>query len=136
MTPETIRLVQSSWAKVTPIAPQAAAIFYDELFTRDPAVKKLFKGDMVKQGEKLMQMIGIAVSKLTEPAVLIPALQALGKRHVAYGVVDSHYATVGAALLATLEKGLGSEFTPEVKAAWTAVYGVMADVMTAAAKDA
>lgn len=136
MTPETIRLVQSSWAKVTPIAPQAAAIFYDELFTRDPAVKKLFKGDMVKQGEKLMQMIGIAVSKLTEPAVLIPALQALGKRHVAYGVLDSHYATVGAALLATLEKGLGSEFTPEVKAAWTAVYGVMADVMTAAAKDA
>lgn len=136
MTPETIRLVQSSWAKVTPIATQAAAIFYDELFTRDPAVKKLFKGDMVKQGEKLMQMIGIAVSKLTEPAVLIPALQALGKRHVAYGVVDSHYATVGAALLATLEKGLGSEFTPEVKAAWTAVYGVMADVMTAAAKDA
>ena len=136
MTPETIKLVQSSWTKVTPISSQAAAIFYDELFTRDPAVRKLFKGDMVKQGEKLMQMIGVAVSKLNEPAILIPALQSLGERHVGYGVMDSHYDTVGAALLATLEKGLGPAFTPDVRKAWTEVYGVMTQVMTAIAKAA
>lgn len=137
MTPETVNLVQSSWAQVAPIAPQAAAIFYDELFQREPSVKSLFKGDMVKQGEKLMQMIGVAVSRLTQLSVLVPALESLGKRHVAYGVTNGHYATVGAALLATLEKGLGPAFTPDVRAAWTAVYGVMAQVMTeAAAKEA
>lgn len=134
MTPESIALIQHSWAKVAPIAPQAAAIFYSELFARDPSTQSLFKGNMTAQGEKLMQMIGLAVSKLNEPDVLIPALQNLGKRHVAYGVKDAHYATVGAALLATLEKGLGSAFTPDVKKAWTAVYGLIADVMTKAAK--
>lgn len=133
MTPDTVVLVQSSWNQVVPIAPQAAALFYDELFARDPALKPLFRGDMAQQGAKLVQMIGVAVSKLDEPAVLVPALQALGRRHRGYGVAPAHYDTVGAALLATLEKGLGSAFTAEVRAAWTTTYGVMAGVMIEAA---
>jgi hemoglobin-like flavoprotein len=134
MKPATIAAVQSSWSKVAPFAPTAAALFYQELFERDPALRKLFKGDMVQQGEKLMQMIGVAVSKLDAPEVLIPALQALGRRHGGYGVQDKDYGTVGAALLSTLEKGLGPAFTAEVKAAWTEVYGVMTQVMTDAAR--
>jgi hemoglobin-like flavoprotein len=134
MKPATIAAVQSSWSKVAPFAPTAAALFYQELFERDPALRKLFKGDMVQQGEKLMQMIGVAVSKLDAPEVLIPALQALGRRHGGYGVQDKDYGTVGAALLSTLEKGLGPAFTAEVKAAWAEVYGVMTEVMTEAAR--
>jgi hemoglobin-like flavoprotein len=134
MKPATIAAVQSSWSKVAPIAPTAAALFYQELFERDPALRRLFKGDMVQQGEKLMQMIGVAVSKLDAPEVLVPALQALGRRHGGYGVQDKDYGTVGAALLSTLEKGLGPAFTAEVKAAWTEVYGVMTEVMTEAAR--
>jgi len=133
MTPDTVVLVQSSWNQVVPIAPQAAALFYDELFARDPALKPLFRGDMTQQGAKLMQMIGVAVSKLDEPSVLVPALQALGRRHRGYGVAPAQYDTVGAALLATLEKGLGPAFTGEVRAAWTAAYGLMAGVMIEAA---
>ena len=60
----------------------------------------------------------------------------LGRRHAGYGVSDWHYDTVGAALIWTLEKGLGSAFTPEVKEAWTTVYGVLACTMkNAAAKE-
>jgi hemoglobin-like flavoprotein len=88
----------------------------------------------VQQGEKLMQMIGVAVSKLDAPEVLVPALQALGRRHGGYGFQDKDYGTVGAALLSTLEKGLGPAFTAEVKAAWAEVYGVMTEVMTEAAR--
>ena len=135
MTPNTIALVQSSWSQVVPIAPQAAALFYDELFARDPALKPLVRGDMTQQGAKLMQMIGVAVSKLPEPEVLIPALQALGRRHRGYGVVPAHYDTVGGALLATLEKGLGPAFTDEVRAAWATTYGVMSGVMIEAAAE-
>ncbi|MGH8491736.1 MAG: globin family protein [Moraxellaceae bacterium] len=134
MKQETVGLVQGSWKSVVPIAPQAAALFYQNLFIADPSLKILFKGDMEAQGAKLMQMIGAAVAKLNDLDTLVPILQGLGKRHAGYGVRDEHYQTVGGALLQTLAQGLGDAFTPEVKAAWTDVYGVMADVMVKAAK--
>ena len=133
MNPTTIQQVQTSWQQVLPIAPQAAAIFYEQLFTLDPALRPLFRGDMQAQGAKLMQMIGAAVAQLNRLDALLPVLRGLGQRHAGYGVVPAHYATVGAALLATLALGLGPAFTPEVKTAWTEVYGVMAQVMTEAA---
>ena len=88
---------------------------------------------MAEQGNKLMTMLGGAVSGLSALDKLIPVLQDLGKRHVAYRVEKHHYDTVGSALLGTLEAGLGDAFTPEVKAAWTKVYTVMAGVMIEAA---
>lgn len=134
MSPDTIPLVQQSWTQVAAIAPQAAALFYQNLFTADPSLKPLFKGDMAAQGAKLMQMIGAAVGKLDDLGTLIPILQGLGKRHAGYGVQDAHYDAVGSALLQTLGQGLGAGFTPEVKAAWSEVYSVMAQVMKEAAK--
>lgn len=123
-------LVQDSWTKVAPIADTAAALFYARLFELDPAVKPLFaNSDMKEQGKKLMQMIGVAVKGLDTLGELVPAVQALGKRHVAYGVKAEHYDTVGAALLDTLEKGLGEDFTPETKEAWTITYTTLAGVM-------
>lgn len=136
MRPQTVPLVQQSWALVLPIAPQAAELFYNNLFTADPALKPLFKGDMQAQGKKLMAMIGVAVGKLDQLDTLVPILQGLGRRHGGYGVQPSHYATVGGALLLTLEQGLGAQFTPQVRAAWLEVYGVMAGVMQDAAETA
>ena len=133
MHAETISLVQGSFAKVAPIAPQAAALFYNNLFELNPNLKDLFKGDMTAQGAKLMQMIGAAVAKLHEPEVLLPILQHLAVRHKDYGVEDEHYATVGSALLKTLEQGLGAEFTPAVRDAWVQAYGVMSSTMITAA---
>ena len=63
------------------------------------------------------------------PDVAVP----LARRHLAYGVKDQHYDSVGAALLWTLEQGLGEQWTPEVKGAWSAAYGTLAGVMRAAA---
>lgn len=133
MTPETRKLVQESFAKVVPIADQAAALFYQNLFAADPALKALFKGDMAVQGKKLMKMIATAVNGLDQLEAIVPAVQDLGRRHVVYGVMPQHYDTVGAALLKTLEQGLGAAFTPEVKQAWTTVYGVLAQTMKDAA---
>ncbi len=134
MTPEQVFLVQRSWKQVLPIADTAAEMFYTKLFSLDPSVKRLFKGDMKAQGRKLMAMIGTAVGGLTNLPAIVPAVQELGRRHVKYGVKDSHYDIVGEALLWTLEQGLGDAFTPDVKAAWTAVYGVLATTMKDAAK--
>lgn len=129
---QTIDHVQTSWTEVERIAPAAAALFYENLFTADPSLRALFSGDMTAQGEKLMQMIGAAVQKLAKPEALVHALEALGRRHGDYGVQPAHYDTVGAALLQTLSMGLGAQFTPAVAQAWADVYGVMAGTMIAA----
>jgi hemoglobin-like flavoprotein len=133
MKPEQIARVRASFAKVAPIPDLVASLFYQKLFALDPALKPLFKGDMQEQGRKLMRMITAAVEGLDRLDQLIPTVRALGCRHVAYGVRPSHYDTVGAALLWTLERGLGADFTPEVKAAWATVYGVLAKTMKEAA---
>jgi hypothetical protein len=41
MNPTQVKLVQQSFAKVAPIADQAAVIFYDRLFEIAPAVKAM-----------------------------------------------------------------------------------------------
>jgi hemoglobin-like flavoprotein len=136
MQQETIHLVQDSWQKVAAIAPQAAALFYNNLFEADPKLQALFKGDMQAQGAKLMQMIGLAVGRLNDLPALVPVLQGLAQRHVGYGVEVNHYNTVGAALMKTLQMGLGPAFTQSVQQAWTDVYAVMSTVMIDAAKPA
>jgi hemoglobin-like flavoprotein len=133
MTPEQQTLVGGSFAKVAPIAAQAAAMFYDRLFALDPALRPLFKGDMTEQGQKLMAMIGTAVANLHRLGDIVPAVRDLGKRHGGYGVKDADYDTVAGALLWTLEQGLGADFTPATRDAWVACYGVLAREMKTAA---
>jgi hemoglobin-like flavoprotein len=129
ISPRQISLVQQTWQQVLPIRDKAAALFYGRLFELDPSAKSLFKGDLVQQGRRLMDMIDVAVRGLTKLDSLVPALRQMGERHVAYGVKPGHYDTVGAALLWTLGKGLGDGFTVEVKGAWAAVYGVLTATM-------
>jgi hemoglobin-like flavoprotein len=136
MTPRQKELVKSTWVSVVPISEQAAELFYGRLFELDPALKPLFKGGMKEQGAKLMKTIGLAVSALDNLEPLIETLKDLGANHAVYGVKDEDYDTVAAALLWTLEKGLGSQFTDEVKNAWAAAYGVLAGVMKTGAAEA
>jgi hemoglobin-like flavoprotein len=133
MTPENQRLVRGSFAKVAPIAPAAAAMFYDRLFALDPSLRPLFKGDMQEQGRKLMAMIGTAVANLDRLETILPAVQDLGRRHATYGVQPAHYDTVATALLWTLEQGLGPDFTPATRDAWVEAYTTLAGVMIEAA---
>ena len=132
MTPQQIELVQTSFKKVVPIAGTAADLFYGRLFEIAPEVRSMFPEDMKEQKIKLMSMLGTAVTNLHKLETILPAVKALGERHKGYGVTAAHYAPVGAALLWTLEKGLGPDFTPDVKAAWTETYTALAGVMTSA----
>jgi hemoglobin-like flavoprotein len=130
MTPQQIELVQSSFRKVVPIAGTAADLFYNRLFEIAPEVRSLFPQDLSEQKKKLMGMLGTAVGSLHKLEEILPTVVDLGKRHKGYGVTAAHYAPVGAALLWTLEQGLGVDFTPEVKAAWTDTYTTLAGAMT------
>jgi hemoglobin-like flavoprotein len=136
MTPEQVKLVQDSFAKVAPIADKAADLFYDRLFAIAPEVRSLFPDDLSGQKKKLMQAIATVVTNLHQVRTIMPAVQEMGKRHVGYGVPEKHYEPVGAALLWTLEQGLGPTFTPPVREAWTVTYLTVADVMKKAAAQA
>ncbi|QEL25446.1 hemin receptor [Bosea sp. F3-2] len=135
MTPEQVSEIRVSFSKVAPIAEQAAALFYGRLFEIAPEIQPLFKAaDMKEQGRKLMGTLAVVVKGLDDLPALMPAVEALARKHVGYGVSAAHYAPVGAALLWTLEQGLGEGFTPTVKDAWTTAYGALSGAMIAAAE--
>jgi hemoglobin-like flavoprotein len=136
MTTNEKSLVKETFAKVVPISDRAAALFYGRLFELDPSLRSLFPTDIREQGKKLMQMLGYCVGKLDALDELVPAVKELGRKHAGYGAEEEDYATVGGALLWTLEQGLGAAFTPEVKTAWTAVYELLAATMLEGAKSA
>jgi hemoglobin-like flavoprotein len=129
MTPDQIKAIQESFAKVAPISEQAAALFYGRLFEIAPSLKPLFRGDMQEQGKKLMATLAVVVNGLANLETILPAASALAKRHVAYGVTAGDYVPVGEALLWTLDRGLGAQWTPELAVAWAAAYGVLSEFM-------
>ena len=135
MTPQQVALVRQSFAKVIPIREQAAALFYERLFAIDETTRPLLRGDMKSQGAKLMAAIGAVVKSLDRIDTMLDDLQALARRHERYGVREEHYASVGAALLWTLEQGLGSDFTRDAREAWATAYGLLSRAMIAATSE-
>jgi len=133
MNNENIVLVRSSWQQVLPIKETAAELFYGQLFELDPALRTMFKGDMIEQGRKLMTMINTVVKSLDNLAPVLEIIENMGRRHVEYGVTAAHYDTVGNALIWTLGQGLGAQFTPAVKGAWVEAYTTLATAMKQAA---
>jgi len=129
MTPEQIKLVQDSFAKVAPISEKAAGLFYGRLFEIAPQVRAMFPDDMTEQRKKLMATLAIVVNGLNNLDTILPAASALAKRHVSYGAEAAHYPVVGQALLWTLEQGLGPSWTPEVATAWTGAYTTLSGFM-------
>jgi hemoglobin-like flavoprotein len=129
MTPDQIKLVQDSFAKVAPISQKAAELFYGRLFEIAPQVRAMFPDDMTEQRKKLMATLAIVVQGLNNLDAILPAASALAKRHVSYGAEPAHYPVVGQALLWTLEQGLGPSWTPEVAAAWTGAYATLSGFM-------
>ena len=129
MTPEQVKLVQDSFAKVVPISDTASALFYDRLFAVAPQVRALFPADMTEQRGKLMATLAAVVRGLDNLGAVLPVASALAKRHVDYGAEPEHYAVVGETLLWTLESGLGTAWTPEVAAAWRTAYTTLSAFM-------
>ena len=134
MTPEQILLVRSSFAKVEALGDRAAGLFYDRLFVLDPSLRPLFRGDPAAQRAKLMAALRTVVGALDRLDQILPMVRDLGRRHAQYGVEPENYATVGAALIWTLEQGLGPDFTAATRRAWVAAYSLLAWSMIAAAE--
>jgi len=133
MDAHSIALVQASFEKVVPLGDKVPQIFYDELFTLDPSLRPMFQSDMTEQRKMILTALSMVVRSLDKPEAIAEPVKALGKRHVTYGVKPAHFATVGSALLNTLQKGLGDEFTPELRQAWVEAYAALSGMMKEAA---
>ena len=134
MTPEQKAAVKETWAQVVPIADTAAGLFYDRLFAIDPTTRPLFMPErMPEQRRKLVQALTAVVGGLDNLGALLPAIQERGRRHAGYGVTESHYRSVGAALLWTLEHELGPAWTEQAAAAWAEAYRAVSGAMRGAA---
>jgi hemoglobin-like flavoprotein len=130
LTDQEKKLITASFMKVAPIADNTAKRFYDRLFEVAPEVKPLFKEDMHEQGRKLMQTIATVVSSVNRLESILPEVQALGRRHVTYGVSKDQYTILGETLMWTFEQELGADFTSEAREAWTKVYTLLAEYAT------
>ena len=130
MTPRQIDLVKTSFAKIAPLKEQAAELFYCRLFELDPSLRLMFRSDMTEQKQKLTAALALVVAGLDKVETILPGLKEMGrKHHHDYGVQKRHYEVVGAALLWTMEIGLGDGWTKELADAWSAAYAVLTGAM-------
>jgi len=130
VTPDQILLVRTSWPAIASDRDAMTTRFYAHLFDIDESAARLFAGvDMAAQRAKLAQALAVVVKALDDPDSLLPAIAALGKRHVTYGVELRHFDSVGAALLLALGDVLGDALTAELREAWAEAYALVASVM-------
>lgn len=127
-----VEVLESSFIQIQANSDNFAIAFYQNLFTDYPEIKPLFiNTDMEQQGKKLFDSLVLVVENVRHPELLRKALKELGKRHIKYQVLPSHYPLVGDSLLKTLKCYLGSEWTPEVKQAWNDAYQTISNIMLA-----
>ena len=129
MKPEQLKLVLDSLTLVQPLADEIAKSFYMHLFEIAPHTKKLFTGDMDRQGTMLMTSLSLAMTGLSDMASILPSVQALGERHFSYGVKPEHFQPALESFIWALEKHLGDRFTPALKDAWTMAFQALTDAM-------
>ncbi|HVO52090.1 MAG TPA: globin domain-containing protein [Thermoanaerobaculia bacterium] len=136
MTREEIGLVQESFNRLRPIPRGVGRAFYETLFTLDPSLKSLFKGDLDAQGAMFVSALGLAVAGIDDAHAGERPLRDLGARHAPYGLTEAHYATFREALVRTLRDQLGASFTDAHAAAWRAAFDRIGLVMRDAASGA
>jgi len=129
MDSDQLRLVLNSLPLISPLADPIARSFYAHLFEIAPSAKKLFTGDMDRQGSMLMTSLSLAVNGLSNIDDVMPSVQALGERHYSYGVKREHFQPALESFIWALGQHLGDQFTPELKEAWTTAFKTLTDAM-------
>jgi Hemoglobin-like flavoprotein len=115
---EKVNLLRSTFARIDAQAEIAGLVFYQKLFTLEPGLQALFQTSIDLQTRKLMDSLRYIVATIENPTVLAPALEAMGRRHVTYGVRKPHFELVIRALLETFQQILGDGFSPDIHEVW------------------
>lgn len=130
-----LRLLRHTYSLIEPRSGLAGLVFYRNLFTLAPSLRALFQTSIELQGRKLMEALGYTIATFENPDALLPVLEALGRRHVTYGVRREHYDLVIRAMLQTLAEMLGAEFSTEVHEAWEEALSFISKIMKRGANE-
>jgi len=136
MTPEQVDLVTRSFDAIWPIRRKISHLFYSRFFELAPDARRLFPNDMDRQHIKLMDTIAAIVGALDQRALFQSIITHTGRQHARFGVNQSHFVAFGDAMVWCLEQQFGSAFTPELRAAWIALYDAVQSEMVRAGKEA
>jgi NAD(P)H-flavin reductase/hemoglobin-like flavoprotein len=135
LTAQEIALLRASLEVVGPLAGDLTVYFYAILFTRYPQVRELFPVEMDVQRDRLLRGLLRIVELVDDPDNLVRFCARLGRDHRKFGALNGHYPAVGACLLDSLARFAGPAWSPELAAAWTHAYGLVAHVMSQAADE-
>lgn len=118
-TPEQVRLLQDSFAKLAPRGEAFVARFYENLFEFYPATRLLFEEARFAMTQKqVLNSLVLAIQGLQDPETLAPVLMQLGARHIRYGVLPSYLPMFERAAMATLKEFLSTHWNGELERAW------------------
>jgi hemoglobin len=127
MNPRQIQLLRDSLAALEGRTTEAADAFYRRLFHRLPELRAMFGNEAARRGKFANMLAVFGNAKYLD--TLLPALQALGRRHGGYGALGGHFEPMGEALVAALAEVLGVRFTPETEYAWRVAYGEISEYL-------
>ena len=136
MTPEQANLIRRSFDAIWPVRRRFVGLFYRRFFELAPDAQRLFPGDMQRQHLKLMDMIAAIVGALDERELFQSIISHSGRQHARFGVRPSHFDAFGHALIWSLEQQFGVAFTPQLRAAWMALYDAVRTEMIRSAQHA
>ncbi len=131
MNAATIERLESNFRHIAPRGEELVDRFYATLFSRHPAVRGMFTGDMSEQKKKLLSSIALVMKNLRAPDALRQPLMELGRRHSGYGVKAEHYAIVRDTLIEVLAELSGQSWSSQLTADWTEALNFVAETMQA-----
>ncbi|MBX3250724.1 MAG: protein kinase [Myxococcales bacterium] len=113
-------LLEASFGEIARQGSDFAERFYEELFARHPSVRPLFASvDMNRQHQHLLSALALTIDNLRDPDLVERNLRELGRRHVRYGVLPTHYFAVTSVLLDVIRACATSTWSEELELAWS-----------------
>lgn len=132
---KTIDIVKSTVPALKEHGVEITKVFYENLFKDHPEVAPMFDMHKQRTGEQpkaLAMAILAAAENIDNLQAILPAVDSIGRKHVATKVKPEHYPIVGAGVLKAIKIVLGDAATEEVLEAWGKAYQEIANVFIGA----
>ncbi|SIO42005.1 Hemoglobin-like flavoprotein [Rhodovulum sp. ES.010] len=123
------KLVLASSGALFSAKGRFAEAFYDRLFDLAPEVRALFRVDMTHQKRMLMAALAMVVGVLGDRERLAKTAADLGRVHAQRQVTAAHLDIGQQAFDLALQDFFGTDYTPELRAAWGEAFAELVTLM-------